>query len=845
MGYTSQGANGLDIWVAKLNAADLATVSSMTLNSSGAADDDARGVALDASGNVYVTGRSSAPGLGYVLWMGKFGPALNFISSATYNIPQQAGGAGAPKAGLLVEPGGDIVTTASTLIGGNWKILVARFSPSLALVSSTTFFNGFNANEAFGVDRDSSGNLYVAGYAAPAPATSGNIWVGKFSSSLVFVTSASLAGAGGNSDQALEAKVDPTNTYLFVSGVINNTTLIGDLWLAKYDLSLNLLKQASYRGVGNGASIGIAEVVTDTRVYVGGNWHTTALGDSVYLGVFDYNLNALSSATYDTGSASNDNGWALAVDTAARMAYVGGYVTPAANMQPWIGKFPLGPAPLTGISLSQSSVTLTQGQSVQLGATGAFEGGTSRALVPSDALQWSVSHSSVATVSANGLVTAVGGGSAWLTVSSGTVRAGGAVGVSAAVAGCGLTRNVRQDGTADDTTIQAAVNALPTDLSSTTCVVIRDANTYAEQVTVQGFANNGYQLKIMADPSFVGLAPAVSPPVASTAAFQIMNASVSIQGINVIPTDSVPYGVTVSSMFVTISSVNVIDLGGKILTAGMRLGSYDTVLYSSMTVAISSYGFYLNGSSMTTVSHSRVFTNNHLYGALDLVNSSSNTFSVLIASNAANYGCRFVNSDFNAINDSGLYGESDGLYLGSSSFNIFERDFIRGFSGGASLNQSGFNTISQSTVSGNGALTLNNHSSTNTFQNLYFPYWGVSFNGASNYNRLSQSHLAQGPLDFTDSSFNTVENTIVAATGDGVYYSFSSNYNIVTHSTITLRADNSRGFVIDRSSSNVINDCFVVASTAVYLMRSTDTVIAYSTLVSTRPGSIGLHLGQS
>ncbi|MBI5240185.1 MAG: Ig-like domain-containing protein [Elusimicrobia bacterium] len=423
VGYTSQASNGLDIWVSKLNASNLATISSVTLNSSGAADDDARGVALDASGNVYVTGLSSAPGIGYAVWMGKFDPSLNLISSRTYNLPSPAGGgAGAPRMGLVVAPSGDVFISGYLLQGGVVKILVAQFTSALALVSSTTFFNGFNANAALGLDRDSSGNLYAVGYVAPAPATSGDIWVGKFNSSLVFLTSASMAGAGGNSDQAYSAKVDPTNTYLFVSGIINNTGLIGDLWLAKYDLNLNLLKQASFRGSGNGASEGIAEVVTDTRVYVGGNWHTTSLGNSVYLGVFDYSLNALSSATYDTGSASNDDGWALAVDTVSRFAYVAGYVTPVSAIQTWVGKFGLPPAPLTSFTLNQSSVTLTPPQSAQIAATGVFEGGSSRALGLSDALQWSVSlGSSVATVSPNGLVTAVASGAAVLTVSSGTL----------------------------------------------------------------------------------------------------------------------------------------------------------------------------------------------------------------------------------------------------------------------------------------------------------------------------------------------------------------------------------------------------------------------------------------
>ena len=47
-----------------------------------------------------------------------------------------------------------------------------------------------------------------------------------------------------------------------------------------------------------------------------------------------------------------------------------------------------------------------------------------------------------------------------------------------------------------------------------------------------------YLLRIMADPSFISSAPVVSPPVVnSTAAFQVLNASVSIQHITIVPAD--------------------------------------------------------------------------------------------------------------------------------------------------------------------------------------------------------------------------------------------------------------------------------------------------------------------
>jgi len=53
---------------------------------------------------------------------------------------------------------------------------------------------------------------------------------------------------------------------------------------------------------------------------------------------------------------------------------------------------------------------------------------------------------------------------------------------------CAMIKNVRKDGAGDFISIQAAVDYLQANnnpLSTTTCVVIRDTQTYAEQVTVQ------------------------------------------------------------------------------------------------------------------------------------------------------------------------------------------------------------------------------------------------------------------------------------------------------------------------------------------------------------------------
>ena len=107
----------------------------------------------------------------------------------------------------------------------------------------------------------------------------------------------------------------------------------------------------------------------------------------------------------------------------------------------------------------------------------------------------------------------------------------------------------------------------------------------------------------------------------------------TVTGINIVPTQTIPYGVLISSTYVQISSVNVQDAGGLISAAGVRTSSWTTVSYTSVTVGgTRTAGFWLPGSTMTSVSYSSAQANSSLgsWSALWLNGASSNTFKALI-----------------------------------------------------------------------------------------------------------------------------------------------------------------------------------------------------------------------
>ena len=299
VGHSSTAASGNDIWVSKWNESTLTVISSRTLNGSGNGEDSARGVALDGVGNVYVTGTSSVPGQGSSLWMGKFTSSLVLISSVNFPVPVFTNVDVA--FGMVLVPGGDVYVTNTSTGPSSSKILLARFTSSLAFVSSRTFNNGFLLNYAHGLARDPGGNFYVAGDAPPNNLTSPDIILAKFDPNFVFIASRAVAGGGGNTDNARAITVGADGN-IYVTGIINNAGAIVDVWLAKYSPSLAPIGSVSFPSPNAGNALGNAIRATADRLFVAGSLFTTGQSDNAWLAEIDYSLVVKASATYNAGS---------------------------------------------------------------------------------------------------------------------------------------------------------------------------------------------------------------------------------------------------------------------------------------------------------------------------------------------------------------------------------------------------------------------------------------------------------------------------------------------------------------------------------------------------------------
>ncbi len=185
--YQSTNGGGLDAFVTKLNSTGSALLYSTYLG--GSNSDFAIGIAVDASGNAYVTGRTdstnfptagtpfqSTSGGGIDAFVAKLNPSASGAPSLVYST--YLGGSGEDRAnGIVADASGNAYVTGRTAStnfplagtpyqstnGGNFDVFVTKLNPTGSALLYSTYLGGSGDDRGFSIARDSSNNVYVTG----------------------------------------------------------------------------------------------------------------------------------------------------------------------------------------------------------------------------------------------------------------------------------------------------------------------------------------------------------------------------------------------------------------------------------------------------------------------------------------------------------------------------------------------------------------------------------------------------------------------------------------------------------------------------------------------------------
>jgi hypothetical protein len=313
-----------DAFVAKVNPAGTALVYAGFLGGSG--DDVGNGIAVDSSGNAYVTGGTFSSDFPAVM-----GPHLSYSGSLDVFVVKinPAGttlvysgflGGSAPDVGygVAVDSSGNAYVTGSTrspdfptTLGayntsfkGHEDAFVAKVNPTGTALLYSSFLGGSELDWGWDIAVDSSGNVYVTG--------------NTYSSDFPAVVGPDLSFNGGW--DAFLAKVNPDGTALVYSGFLG-----GSDEDRGYGIAVDSSGNAYVTGYTASSNFPTTPGAFDTT-YGGG---TCSSGSNTYPcpDAFVAKVNPAGRAlVYSSflGGSDRDEGWGIAVDSSGNAYVTGG-----------------------------------------------------------------------------------------------------------------------------------------------------------------------------------------------------------------------------------------------------------------------------------------------------------------------------------------------------------------------------------------------------------------------------------------------------------------------------------------------------------------------------------------
>ena len=268
--------NGGDAFVSKLDSGLTSLLASTYLGGSDNVGDECYSLALDTSGNVYVTGMTystdfpttseaydtSYNGYGDV-FVSKLDGGLTSLLASTF-----LGGTNGEDYGyyLVLDTSGNVYVTGKTespdfpTTSGayyttrhfSFDVFVSKLNSGLTSLLSSTFLGGSSGDYGYSLALDTSGNVYVVGYAKSTdfPTTSGAYDTSNGGSEVVFVSKLDGNLSASPPTVTTGSATNITTTSATLNGTVNANGLSTTVWF-EYDTTSGLYANTSVTyGVG-------------------------------------------------------------------------------------------------------------------------------------------------------------------------------------------------------------------------------------------------------------------------------------------------------------------------------------------------------------------------------------------------------------------------------------------------------------------------------------------------------------------------------------------------------------------------------------------------------------------
>jgi uncharacterized delta-60 repeat protein len=236
-------------------------------NGPGNENDIAGSIAVDISGNVYVTGASYGIGSSYDYATIKYNSLGDSVWVKRYNGPANGGD---NAYSIRVDQSGNVYVTGSTAIGTSYDYATVKYN-SASVQQWVQIYNGFGNgwDIANSITIDNSGNVYVTGKSSIND-TSYDYATLKYNSSGVQQWVQRYNGPGNYDDIAYSIAVDLSGN-VYVGGESDENRIYSDYAVVKYNSSGVQQWVQRYNGQGNGYDILHSMVIDSSgNIYVTG-----------------------------------------------------------------------------------------------------------------------------------------------------------------------------------------------------------------------------------------------------------------------------------------------------------------------------------------------------------------------------------------------------------------------------------------------------------------------------------------------------------------------------------------------------------------------------------------------
>ncbi|MFX1316246.1 MAG: hypothetical protein ACFE9T_10310 [Promethearchaeota archaeon] len=335
-GYITVPGQGKDIWLAKFDS-DLIMVRNTTIN--GLANDDDIGyvLVLDKTGFLYLIGYISQIAEDHNIFLAKFNRTdLLMVKNISINGPINGTDEGY---GMLYNNNDDNLYIAGTIQEPDegYNIYIGKFDTNLNHIKNVTLNGPEN-----GTDKgrfltfDGMGNLYVSGSKSQV-GTGYDLWLGKFNTDLTLLDEIIIASPTTGEDKGYGLIYDGIDT-IYLTGTLSHDTQGYNIFLAKYDTSLNQLRNITLNGPANGEDIAYSISFSGSQLVQTGVYTENHGGANVWVALFNKDLKLLLHDTVDGTSHGYDTGYG--VITSGPEIYISGFINhPSEGTNIWIAQY--------------------------------------------------------------------------------------------------------------------------------------------------------------------------------------------------------------------------------------------------------------------------------------------------------------------------------------------------------------------------------------------------------------------------------------------------------------------------------------------------------------------------